>query len=496
MVDVSHLRALRFAGLVLAAIAVGSCKDSTAPPSGSGSGPVPAFVVVTPALFRVSPLASVVLTVQVLDKDSALIAGATVTFASSDTTLLKVSAAGSAGARAKVGLGQITVSSGNVHTIVPFQVAGTPVQILLAPTDTTIREGGSFQYRFKAVDSLGDSIRYLPLTFGTDDSLALQVTPAGVATGRSGGSETVDVGNGVLSEAATVTVNDTNVVARIPLGNAPYGVGAGAGGLVYVAPIIGTSVFRIGLPGGSLADSVVVGPGNPSELALDSAADTMFVTKRAAGSVGIISVFAKSQVDSLIIPGEPYSVLLGAGRTAFVGTAGTSMVYKVDLSTRAVVDSLPIGGDAIHMAMGAGDSLFYVAEAGAGAVLEVDPSSMTVIRTFSSIAGTVQDVATSPDGAELYVADEAGGLHVVTLSSGSRATVATRGGTFGVTVSPDGQTIAVGTVAGFIYCLDRTTHAVKHRVWVGGTPRLLRVDGTTGLTVVANEGSSEVDVVR
>jgi hypothetical protein len=452
-------------------------------------------VVVSPATLLLTPRDTVALTVRVLTQDSALIAGATVTFASSDTTLAVVSA-GAVISKAKVGTGQITVTSGGVHATLPFQVAGTPIQVVVLPHDTTITEGQSFPVTTKIVDSLGDSIRFLPLTIAIDDSLALQVTPLGTATGTSGGVATVSARHGLLVGATIITVKDTNVIKRIPLGNAPYGVAAGKGGLVYVAPIIGTTVFRIGLPGGSLADSIAVGGGNPAELTFDSAGDTLFVTKRIANVVGILSVAGHTQVDSIPIPGAPYAVLLGAGRTAFVGTGSGDQVYKVDLSTRAATDSLAVSGAAIHMAMGAGDSLFYVALAGAGSVAEVRASTMAVTRTFTGLAGTVQDVATSPDGAELYVADESAGLHVVTLADGTRTSVTTRGGTFGVTVSPDGQTIVVGTVAGFIYFLDRSTHAIKHRVWVGGTPRLLRVDATTGLTVVANEGAGEVDVVR
>lgn len=485
--------ARRAAVLVAAALALGSCHNNPVAPN---PGPTPAFVVFSKPTLLMTPRDTIQLAVSVLDKDNALIAGATVTFASSDTTLIRVSGAGSAVALAKVGTGVITASSGGVHGMLPFQVAGTPTQVLLRPGDTTITEGRSFQYRFKIVDSLGDSIRYLPLAFTSDDPLAVQVTSGGLVTGTSGGPETVTASHLALSGVATVTVQDTNVVKRLPLGNAPYGVGA-AKGLVYVAPIIGTSVFRIGLPAGSLADSIPVGNGNPAELALDSAGDTVFVTKRAANILGILSVAADSQVDSLPVPGEPYAVLLGSGRTAFIGTASAGQVYKADLSTRKLTDSLAIATSAIHMAMGAGDSLIYVALTGLNSVEEVRASTMAVKRTFSAVASTIQDVATSPDGAELYVADETGSaLHVITISSGGTTSVQTRGGTFGVTMSPDGQTIVVGTVAGFVYFLDRSTHAVKHRVWIGGTPRLLRVDATTGLTVVANEGSSEVDIVR
>lgn len=486
----------RAAGFALAALIVGGChSDSTGP----NPQPTPAFVVVTPSPLLLTPRDSTQLSVGVLDKDSALITGVPVTFTSSDTSVVQVSAAGQVRAAATVGVGQVTVSAGNAHATVPIQVAGTPVLVSAQPTDTTITEGRSFQYRFRLIDSLGDSIRYAPVaSFQIGDSVGLHVSAGGVVTGASGGPNTVQVRIGTLSSGIlTVVVNDTNVVAHIPLAGAPYGVAVTSGGAVYVAPIIGTAIHRIALPGGTLADSATLnGGGDPAQIAFNATGDTAFVTKRAAGALAVVGLAAGAQVDSVVIPGDPYAVAVDGAGHAFVGTGNGQWLYRVDLGSRTRTDSTAVTPGVYHMAMGVGDSLVYVGLQSLGEVDEVRTATLAVKRTFTT-PGKVQAVATSGDGTELYVANETGPLRIISLATGTQTdSVKTLGGSFGVTVSSDGATLGITTVSGYVYFLNRSTRALRHRVYVGGTPRLIRIDPVSGLAVIANEGGAEVDVVR
>lgn len=390
-------------GRLLAALAIlislAACNDST-------SAPVPALLVVTPDTVLLQRLDSVQLTVLVSDKDTMPITGARVTFASSDGTIISVSATGMVHAVGGIGPATVIVTAGSV---------GQNVAV--------------------------------------------------------------------------------NVFGRVAIANAPYGVAASSAGVVYVAPILGAAVRRVNLSTFTLTDAIPVG-GDPAQVAFAGAGATALVTKRASGSVGVIDVATRTQVDTIAIPGNPYPIRISAnGSTAYV-TSTVGWLYKIDVASRTRIDSVAAPDPALQIALGPGDSLLYFSSQFAGTVTEVRTATMVVVRSFAT-GGTPQGLAVSQNGAELYVADEAGPLRIWSLASASEIdTVATGGNTFGVSLTPDGTKLFVGTTAGAIFLINRVTRAIMHRVDVGGTPRNIAVDPVTGYAVVPNEAGGWIDIVK
>jgi DNA-binding beta-propeller fold protein YncE len=98
-----------------------------------------------------------------------------------------------------------------------------------------------------------------------------------------------------------------------------------------------------------------------------------------------------------------------------------------------------------------------------------------VARDFI-VGGEPQGLALSPDGAELYVADEAGTgridvydlvrlLHETSIPSGAETS---DGGPFGVAMSPDGATVYVGVITkegpGLIQVIDAATRTIGRTI--------------------------------
>lgn len=484
---------LRLAALVAfgTGVLVAACgRDST----GGGNGPK--FLVVSPDPVGLIRFDSVQLSVSVLDKDSALISGVSVSFQSTDTAIAKVSNLGMVHSTGPRGATTIGVTAATLHRNVPVTVTSTPTTIVVAPLDTTVKQGATYQLRTAVLDAFGDSLANAPRSFQSADTSVAVITTSGLVTTRNSGHTSFLVSSGILANpGAAVTVTDSNVVATIPLANAPYGVAASGTGVVYVTPIIGPAVRRVNMSNFTLTDAITIG-GDPAQVAFAGAGATALVTQRAAGLVSIIDVATHSRLDTIKIPGSPYPVRVSAnGATAYV-TSTIGWLYKLDIASRTRIDSVAAPDPALQLALGPGDSLLYFSSQSAGTVTEVRTATMAVVRTFTP-GGTPQGVAVSQDGAELYIADEAGPLRIWSLSGGTQIdSIATGGSTFGIALTPDGTQLYVGTTAGRIFKVDRVSRAILYQANVGGTPRNIAVDPVTGYAIIPNEASNLIDIMK
>jgi YVTN family beta-propeller protein len=95
----------------------------------------------------------------------------------------------------------------------------------------------------------------------------------------------------------------------------------------------------------------------------------------------------------------------------------------------------------------------------------------------------------APDGAELYVANEQGGLDVIDLATGSlTASLELGGPAFAVAATPDRSQLYVGLVhAERVQVLDRQSLRVVGTIPTGGIPRGIAFDPRTQTALIANE---------
>lgn len=466
-----------------------ACTKTTTEPTSVAS------LSVAPDTIRLNPGDSVTLSVTPVDGGGHLVSGIAIGFTSGDTSIVHVSNVGIVKA-GHTGTTAVTVSGGGAQRIVPAYVTALAASVEIAPTDTTVRQGAGFPLRVQVFDNTHTVIPSAPVAFSSTNTAIANVSGSGLVTTSGIGTATLTATSGLAVGHSTVTTQDSNIVAVIPLANAPYGVAASSAGVVYVSPIIGPAVRRVNMSTFTLTDAASVN-GNPAQVAFSPSGDTAYVTKRAAGSIAIISVATHTQVDSVVVPGDPYPIRLSSnGATAYSSTGSTGWLYKIDLATRARTDSVAVPVPAWHLAPGKGDSLLYVSARSEDSVFEVRTSDMTVTRTFAA-GSSPQALAVSPDGSELYVADEGGPLRILSIATGTQTdTIPTGGGTFGVALSSDGSKLYVTTTAGKVIVANRGTRAILHTVIVGGTPRLVAVDPVTGYAVVANEGANTIDIVR
>ncbi len=118
----------------------------------------------------------------------------------------------------------------------------------------------------------------------------------------------------------------------------------------------------------------------------------------------------------------------------------------------------------------------------------MNQTDLTQVREFV-VGGRTQGLVVAPDGTELYVANEQGGLDVIDLATGSlTASLELGGPAFSVAATPDWSQLYVGLVrAERVQVLDRGTLRVVHTIPTGGVPRGIAFDPRTQTGLIANE---------
>lgn len=153
-----------------------------------------------------------------------------------------------------------------------------------------------------------------------------------------------------------------------------------------------------------------------------------------------------------------------------------------------VVDEIAVGDVPNGLVEAPSEDFLYVSNAFGGTVSEIDLSTGTVPRTFTT-GGTPQGIGISPDGTTLYLANESGPLLVVDVASGAVVdSVTAASGGFGLAVSPDGAVIYVSRPnAGEIVIVDRAVLAVVDTLATGGVPRRVAFNRLGTMAIIANE---------
>ena len=487
---------MRIAGGTIAAVAAAciafaplACGGNSTESTGVAS------LSVTPNPVALDRGDSVQLAVSALDANGHLVTGVSVVFSSDNTSLVTVSALGVVRAVGAAGSTNIRITGGGLTVLVPATVMQVPAGLVLAPGDTTIRQGASLQYRAHVLDTFGDSIPGRTITYAWSDSADLSVSPSGRATAIGAPvTVTVTARSGPYSALATVNVRDTTILATLPLSGGPLGI-AVAGDVAYVSRQTANRVDRLALATLQFTASLTAGS-TPCFLVFDATATTAYVANQLSDNIGVIDVATNTQTRTIPVTGDPLPVAISADGSTLFTTTNANRLYKILVATGAVVDSLDLPATSHHLLMHPNDSLLYVATRDGGSVLEVDWRLLSVLRTFT-LGGRTQGMAISADRQELYVANESSNvLHVITLATAASSTIPLAGGGEGLTLSADGTKLYVGLVsAGKVQVIDRVARTVIRTVVTGGTPRELATDAAGHRVLVANE-AGWVDVLR
>jgi Tol biopolymer transport system component len=174
-----------------------------------GDGPAPAVVEVTPALLQFEALGdSIRVSAVVRDAEAAEIAGAAVTWSSTDPAVARVSASGWVVAVAN-GTASVLATAGEVADTVAVQIQQVPVTLVVAPDSVKVGEGKTVQLEAKVFDANDVPIAGAAVTWSSAGTLIATVDAKGLVTGKAYGTKTtVTAKAGALSKSVPVRVLD------------------------------------------------------------------------------------------------------------------------------------------------------------------------------------------------------------------------------------------------------------------------------------------------
>jgi peptide/nickel transport system substrate-binding protein len=264
-------------------------------------------------------------------------------------------------------------------------------------------------------------------------ALPVHTQPTSVAVGRDGATWVASASSGTLSRIDPKTY----AVTQITVGSEPVAVAVAPDGTIWVANSGSGTVSRVSPQNNEVVGTVRVGDG-PSALLATSRA--VWVANTLSASVSKIDPASDHVVATIPVGSEPAGLAAGAG-SVWVADQGDDTVYRLDQQTGAQdggaitvgqgpigvafgdgaawvvnsidgtltridaqsnsVSAIPVGQGPREVAVGSGQ--VWVSDEYNHAVVEVDPSRMTVVHTVQT---TGAPLGLALAGGRLWVATD------------------------------------------------------------------------------------------
>lgn len=482
----SPARLLRIGGFAAVAAMVATCGDSTAPVGA-------ARIEVAPPVVTVPVGESVPLTATARDDAGATIPGTAFTFLSEAPGIASVSGSGRVTGVAS-GTTVVVVTGAGASARVPVRVGGTPATIEIAPAQPVVLQDAIVQLTVTVRDAQGDIVPGALVTFRTSDAAVATVTPTGTVSGVAPGPATITASAPPASLTVPVTVLGhpigTSVMPVTVPG--PAGVAVSPAGVVYVTRADGM-LSRADLPATTFETTVTVGQ-VPTDVAFDPSGARAYVTNQWSQQVGIVDVATNTQVDVIPVPGDPFRVVVTPDGQRLYVTTNVGELLAIELPSKTIRVTYTLGSASNGVAFHPNGILLYGTTMG-GLVFEINTATDSARALVTT--GTLQDIAVSRDGAELYIAKENGNLEVRNAPTGGLITeIPAAAGAFGLRLSPDGRQLYAGIVfGGVVRVIDRATRGVIRSIPVDD-PRRIAFDRYGTTAVIASQAGNAVYFVR
>ena len=243
---------------------------------------------------------------------------------------------------------------------------------------------------------------------------------------------------------------DGDVVARIPVGNGPWGVAVTPNGATaYVTDEYGDTVSVIDTATDTVTATIPVGQ-RPEQIAISPDGSDVYVANYAGSSISVISVSTNTVTATFTSVPTPSGIALSPdGSTAYVGAYDSAAVSTVSTASGSVTGVVSVGTTPAGVAVTlSGDSL-YVADQGSDTVSVIDTATDAVTGTIP-VGNGPYGLAVSPDGSTVFAADINSDT-VSVIDTGTNAVTAdvpVGAIPYNIAASPDGSTVYAANFAG------------------------------------------------
>jgi len=474
---------------------------SSEPPTGPGG---PAAVIVSPPAISLRQRGAAQLSARVVDARGTELPGEPLTFTSENQDLVTVTPTGLVNSMGPAGSTIVTAASGSLHRSVTVTVSQTPSSLEIH-SPVVVLPGASRQLAVIVLDATGHPILDAPVVYSSN-APEISVSSEGLVTGLGQpGTFVVTVTVGELQRPLQIVVptHPAGIVAATqPLSFSSWGIAVSPRGVVFITePATGSpALVRANLPSFAISPGPAGMPGgSPLSVGFSSDGAFAYVPALSPGTLSIINTSLNEIVAD--VPGLPvnlYGVLVAADDSTVYVTADNDSMYVIDPLARKVIASVDLKAVSNQLALHPTLPHVLASSFNAAKVIEIDEVTHQVLRTFA-IGGHPQGLAVSPDGTEMYVADEDGRLVVWDLLANAlKQEIPVPAGAFGLTLTPDAAQIYVaiaGWANGIVQVYDRHSLALVGTITTGGSPRRIAFD-ITGRTAVITDDASQVHFIN
>ena len=370
-----------------------------------------------------------------------------------------------------------------------------PASMQMAPADTTVVQGQSFQLRTVVFDTAGQPIPLRP-EYASSDSAVATVSSTGLVQTGAAGSALITATLGVLVRQTQVQVTDSLLGTRVPVAGGPYSAAIASTGVAYVTQPTLNRLVRFDLPAQTSGNTVPTGV-TPTEVTFNSTGSRAYVTDQYSSTVTVVDVATDSPIDTIAVGNRPFEVIVAPG-DSILYVAKVDSVYGIRLSTQEIIVRFAIPEVGNGMAI-ARDTLLYVSTHNGGTVVEFNLRTRAVGRTFT-VGGVPQKLAVSADGNVLYIANEAGYVQFWNLVGGGQigTNLTLPSAAYGMALRPSNGLLYVTSAyfgGGKIYIINPTSRTLTHTIAAGGSPRRVVFNSSGSIGLVPNE-SGWVDFLK
>lgn len=241
----AHIVAVPFVALTLI---VGCGGDDEAAPTEPPEPPVATTVNISPASVALSSFGETLqLTAAVADQNGQAMAGAPVSWTTSDNSVATVSAGGLVTA-ARNGTATVTATSGSAAGTASVTVAQRAARVDVSPVSVEISSfGDSVQLTAAPFDANDNAVEDATITWSSEDAAVATVDDSGLVTAVGNGTANIGAQAGAATGAAAVTVSQVVVeMDVVPFATTLFSLGD-------TIRLVATGVDANGHPGSALA---------------------------------------------------------------------------------------------------------------------------------------------------------------------------------------------------------------------------------------------------
>jgi DNA-binding beta-propeller fold protein YncE len=369
----------------------------------------------------------------------------------------------------------------------------------------------SRQLSAAVLDESGAPVPRATVSFVSSDPGSASVGSEGLVSYVAAGAAEIRVSSedlvavvpysGIRSGHPLGTTTRSSHLPGHPEGSAPFGAAVDGEGRVLISQAGSGRVASDFYPatGFALRDL----GGSPTAIALLGGGTALVTPTGPDGTAASVIEVSSDRVLAQVPLGVPAfsAVTTPDSQTAYLGT-NDGRVLEFDVATSSVTASIDLDipkSRLNHLALNAAGTLLYASSFTTGVISEIDLAAKSVARLII-VGGEPQGIALSLDGTKLYVADEAGTGHIniydlvakVHETSIPSGATSSRGGPFGLAMSPDGATVYVGVITtegpGLIHVIDAATGRIERTInSCGKVPRRIAFGFSGGLAVIADE---------